>query len=227
MPQDEGDRGGVEARVERVEHGPRHRDAVVRLQHRWRVRAQDRHRVAPADAQAAQSTGQSAAAPVDLAPTKRLVAIDDAGSLGKDRSTPGQKVERRQRTMVGACPRQSGIEYAGVTLAQARSSRSTYRRRLPGCGSLGECFGHGGISGRDLPAAGGDGQAQDQDQHRGVVDRVEQVLQAGLRQQIGCDGQDQRRRTGSAASLAARMARRVSTVSSSTTNRKPGGPAST
>ena len=54
--------------VERVEHGARHRHAVMRLQHRRRVGAQHRHRVAAPDTQAAQRAGEPAAAPADFAP---------------------------------------------------------------------------------------------------------------------------------------------------------------
>ena len=132
MLEDEGDRGRVEPRVERVEHGPGHRDAVMRLQHRRDVRAQDRHGVAAPDTQPSQGACQPAAAPVDLAPTERQFAVDDASPLGEDRGAPGQEVERGQRPVVGARPRQPGIENAGPALAHARAPAAAARKEPTG-----------------------------------------------------------------------------------------------
>jgi len=48
--EDEGNRRGVEPRVQGVEHRARHWHAEMGFQHRRRVRAQDRNDVAVADA---------------------------------------------------------------------------------------------------------------------------------------------------------------------------------
>ncbi len=64
----EGDRGRIEADVERVEHGAGHRHGEMHLVHRRDVRQHRRHGVADTDALAGEPGGKAPAALVGLAP---------------------------------------------------------------------------------------------------------------------------------------------------------------
>ena len=101
--------GGIEPRVERVEHGLAHRHAVVAFEHRRRVGEKDRHRVAAPDAALGQRRGELARARVELAITAPQRPVDDRGVVGKDRGRALEKAERRQRLVVGRVAVEIGV----------------------------------------------------------------------------------------------------------------------
>ena len=81
--QDEGDGGGVEPGVQRVEDGAGHRHAVMRLQHRRRVGRHHRHRIAgrdaarrSAEASRRQRARSSAIGPAQVGRARRPCARD-------------------------------------------------------------------------------------------------------------------------------------------------------
>ena len=102
--QDEGDRPRVEAIVQRVEHGARHRHAVVRLEHGRDVGRHDGDGVAAADPAPPQGRAEPAAAGVEVGVAEAQVAMDDGGLPRIDARGPGEEGERRQRDVVGADP---------------------------------------------------------------------------------------------------------------------------
>ena len=66
MIEDEGEDGGVEPRVEGVEHGAGHRHAVMRLEHRRRIGEHDGNGVAALDAAPGERRGELPRARIKL-----------------------------------------------------------------------------------------------------------------------------------------------------------------
>ena len=93
----EGDDRRVEPRVERIEHGARHRHAVMAFEHRRRVGEHDRDRVAAPDAALRQRRGEPARARVELAVGAPQRAVDDRDRVGEDARRALQECQRRQR----------------------------------------------------------------------------------------------------------------------------------
>ena len=132
--EDEGDGGGIEADVQGIENGPGHRHAVMRLQHRRRVGAEDGHGVVATDPAPGQRARQTATAGAGLAPAVAPLAVDDPGALREDGGTPGKEVDRRQRRVVGRSPSQVTVEDAGIILHRSSASQpgsASLRRRTP------------------------------------------------------------------------------------------------
>ena len=97
----EGDDGGIETRVEGVEHAAGHRHAVMRLEHRRRVGKQDRHRIAAADAAIGEGRGKPARPGIELGIGKAKAAMNDGTPVGIDRRRAREERQRRQRLEVG------------------------------------------------------------------------------------------------------------------------------
>ena len=81
----ERDDGGVEPRVDGVEHRARHRHAVVAFEHRRRVGEHRRHRVAAADAALRQRRGKPARPRVELPVVPPQRPVHDRKLIGKHR----------------------------------------------------------------------------------------------------------------------------------------------
>ena len=77
--------GGIEPRVDGVEHRAGHRHAVVAFEHRRRVGEHGRDRVAAPDAALRQRRGEPARARVELGVAAPQRAVDDRGA---GRETP-------------------------------------------------------------------------------------------------------------------------------------------
>ncbi len=118
--QDEADGRGVQADVERVEHGARHGHPVVRLEHGRRVRCHDRDAVANADAPRTQRRGEAPAAGVGLGPALAMVAVDERRMLREDLRRAGHEAEWAQRGIVGR-----GLgEFAGLRTGLGHDGRT-------------------------------------------------------------------------------------------------------
>jgi len=98
--QHEGDRLGVQAHVEGIEHRADHRHAEMRLEHRRDVRQHHRHRVATADTATGQGRGQAPTAPVGLAPVAADGAVDHGEAFGVDARGTLDEAERGEGDMV-------------------------------------------------------------------------------------------------------------------------------
>ena len=85
MVEHEGDRGRVEAGVERVEHGAAHRDAIVAFEHRGRVGEHDRDRVAAHDAPPGERRGELLRPRVELAIVAAQRPVDDRQPIRETR----------------------------------------------------------------------------------------------------------------------------------------------
>ena len=99
--QDEGDRRGIQTRIDGVEHCPDHGDAEVGLEMFGQVGAHEGDRVADPDAVLAQCAGQLATAPVGLAPGAPDLAMHDCGLVRIDGCGTFQKGQRAQGLVVG------------------------------------------------------------------------------------------------------------------------------
>ena len=97
----EGDRGRVEAGVERVEHGAAHRNAIVTLEHRRRVGEHDRDCVAAAEAAPGERGGELLRSRVERAVAAAKGAMGDRRPIRKHRRRPLEQGERRQRLKIG------------------------------------------------------------------------------------------------------------------------------
>ena len=118
----EGDDGGVEACIERMQHRFDHRHAEMGLQHRRRVRQHHRHGVALADAACGQRRGQSARTGEEFAVARARGAMNDRGPVGKGHGRAFQIGQRRQWLEIGRIAVKADLENA----------RHVY---LPMCGS--------------------------------------------------------------------------------------------
>ncbi len=98
--QDEGDRGGIEAVVQRVEHGTGERHAVMRLQHGRGIGRHDGDGAAGPDAEAQERRRKAPAAFVQLRVAVAEAAVHDGDALGIDTGRALEKGERRQRRVV-------------------------------------------------------------------------------------------------------------------------------
>ncbi len=96
----EGDRLGVEAGVERVEHRARHRNAEMRLDHRRDVGQHHRHRVVLADPALAQRRSQPPAPLRRLRPRVAQIVVDHRKLVREHVGRTKQKAQRRQRGVI-------------------------------------------------------------------------------------------------------------------------------
>ena len=110
--QHEGHGFRIESGVERVEHGTRHRDAKVRLDHGRRVGQHHSHRVVLANARLREGAGQLATAAVGAGPILTQIAVQDGQTGRVDLGRALDEAERRHRGMVGGGLGQILVEYA-------------------------------------------------------------------------------------------------------------------
>ncbi len=116
VAEDEGDRLGIEADVERVQHRAGHRDAEMRLEGLGHVGRHQRHRVAAPDTARRQRRGEAAAAFEALPPGMAALAMDDRGVLGVDRRRAQQKPDRRQGDKIGPVLAEAGLVRVGCLI---------------------------------------------------------------------------------------------------------------
>jgi hypothetical protein len=96
----EAENRGVEPRIERVEHGARHRHPVMRLDHGRRVGEHHRDGVAALDAAADKRRGKFARTGIKLPVIPGTLAVDDRGDVRINARGARQKRHRRQRLKI-------------------------------------------------------------------------------------------------------------------------------
>ena len=104
MLEHEGDGRGIEADVQRVQHGARHRHAEMALQHFRRVGGHNGHGIALADAPPGNGVRQPVAAPARFAPGKAAPAMHDRRTVRENPGCALQKGKRRQRLVICRLP---------------------------------------------------------------------------------------------------------------------------
>src|SRR6476620_512584 len=92
--------GGVEPRVDGVEHAGSHRHAVVAFEHRRSVGEQGRHGIAALDPAFRQRGRKAPRARVELGVAATQCTMDDGGVVGKHRGRSLQERERRERLKI-------------------------------------------------------------------------------------------------------------------------------
>ncbi|MNQ50372.1 hypothetical protein D3C85_643110 [compost metagenome] len=100
MLQHECDRLGIEAHVERVEHGADHRHTEMHFKHLGNVGQHHRDRVVLADTATGQRRGQAPAAGVGLRPGATDRTVDHGGVVGVNAGGALDEAERRQGNVV-------------------------------------------------------------------------------------------------------------------------------
>ncbi|MNI62003.1 hypothetical protein D3C73_1173010 [compost metagenome] len=98
--QHEGDGFGIQAHVERVEHGADHRHAEVHFKHFRNIGQHHCHGVVLADTAPGQSRGQAPTTGIGLRPGAADRAVDDGGVVRVDVGGALDEAERRQGNMV-------------------------------------------------------------------------------------------------------------------------------
>ena len=96
----EGDRLGIEADVQRVQHSAGHGHAEMRFIHRRHIRRENGDGVARPDAMPRQGGREPAAAVVGLCPGAAPRAVDKSDPMRMDRRRLRQEAQRRQRRIV-------------------------------------------------------------------------------------------------------------------------------
>ena len=97
----EGDDTRIEARIDRVQHGARHRHPVMGLDHGRGIGEHDRDGVADADAARGQRRGEPAGARVKGGVGEALRAMDDSGVVRVHGRGARQERQRAERLIVG------------------------------------------------------------------------------------------------------------------------------
>ena len=92
MIEHEGDRGRIEARVERVEHSAAHRDAIVAFEHRRRVGEHHCDRVAASEASFGERRGEFLGSRVELAIVAAQRPVSNGQPIRKNRGRRSRKV---------------------------------------------------------------------------------------------------------------------------------------
>ena len=131
----ERENGGVEARVQRVEHRAAHRYAVVRLNHCRRIGEHDRDSVAALDAAARQRRRQLPGARIELPVVPGPRAVHDCGLVRIDRRSALKERKRRQRLEIRRVALEVGVVSRHgrsllPTLSVAKEGRLDQWRRL-------------------------------------------------------------------------------------------------
>ena len=123
VPEHEGDRLGVEARVQRVDDRARHGNAEMTLEHFRGIREHRRDRVADAYAAVRKRRGETPATRIGLGPRGASRPVDDCEASGIDGGGALDESQRRQGRVVGRVPVE--IELVRIRLVRARHRRST------------------------------------------------------------------------------------------------------
>ena len=132
----EGNRLGVEPRIQGGQHGARHGDTEMALVHRRRVGQHRGHRMADANAALRERGGKPPAARIGLGPGVALGAVDDRRALGINVCGALEERKRRQRRVVGRVLFQIVIKDRrghGPSIAVRRWTIHTARRRIRTC----------------------------------------------------------------------------------------------
>ncbi|MCY1231254.1 hypothetical protein D9M72_436960 [compost metagenome] len=116
MAQHEDQVGGVEADIQRIEHGTRHRHAEMRLHHGRRIGQQRGHGITLADAGPRQRAGQAPRARIGVAPVLAQRAVHDGQALAVHLGGADQEVDGRKRHEVGRVAGQAAVEIGGHCL---------------------------------------------------------------------------------------------------------------
>src|SRR3984957_2696051 len=95
-----GNRFGIEADVQRVQHSACHRHAEVRFVHRRHIRCENGDSVARSDVMLRQGGREPAAAVVGLCPGAAPRAMDKGDPMRMDCRRLWQKTQRRQRRII-------------------------------------------------------------------------------------------------------------------------------
>ena len=98
--QNVGDGIGLQAHVQRVDHGARHRDAEMGIDHRGHVRQHEGDRVAGCDAAPCQRRGEAAAARAQFGVIGAPGPVDHRRAVGEHVGGPLEEAERRERHVV-------------------------------------------------------------------------------------------------------------------------------
>ena len=99
--QHEGDGLGIEAGVQRIEHGADHRHAEMALEHRRRVGQHDGDGVALADAATLQCGSKLATTVIAFLPRILPIPLNDGNTLGVDECRPLYEAQRGKRNIIG------------------------------------------------------------------------------------------------------------------------------
>jgi len=97
----EGDRGGIEPDVERIEHGAGHRYRKMYFVHGRDIRQHRRHGVSVPNAAAGEVRGKAPAARIGLRPREDAALVNRADLIGIDGGSAREKTQRRQRHKIG------------------------------------------------------------------------------------------------------------------------------
>ena len=111
MVEHEGDGGGVEARIDGVQHRAHHGHAVMGLKHGRRVGEHHRDGVAFADAASLQRRGELARTPAEVPVSDLLAPVDDCDMVRVDARRALKKDERRQRLIIRRSPVEACVEW--------------------------------------------------------------------------------------------------------------------
>ncbi len=124
----EGNGGGVEPDVDRVQHRSAHWHAVMAFQHGRRVRQHGGNRIAPADTKAGQRRRQLARATVELRIAAAQRAMDDCDVVGEHAGSAFKEGQRRQWLVV--CRIAIEVSVVGVRHRRPHLSRHSGSRFL-------------------------------------------------------------------------------------------------
>jgi hypothetical protein len=97
VPQDEGDTLRIQPAIDRVQHRTCERDSKMGLQHRWRIRRKDGHRITGPHTHAYQRRREPVAALPRLQPGLPQGAMDDRDAIGVHVGRPLQESQRGER----------------------------------------------------------------------------------------------------------------------------------
>ncbi len=138
MVEHEGNGFGIQAGIQRVEHGTGHGHAEMAFEHFRRVGEHRRNGVALADAIRLQGRGQSPAAGIGLGPGEAARAMNGGNALRIDSSRPLDERKGRQGRVVGRvlleadrigiCRHMLTPEYSGCRPVGRRSSYGSAER---------------------------------------------------------------------------------------------------
>ncbi len=129
--EDVGDRGGLEPRIDGVEHGAQHRHAVVRFHHRRHVGEHGRNSVACANPGRCKRRCQLPRPVVELAIGVSTRAVDHGDASGMDVRGARQERDRRQGREIG------GVRLQAPENRAAAVVRTGLRMRSPEVAALG------------------------------------------------------------------------------------------
>ena len=105
---------GIEARVDRMQHAPAHRHAVMTFQHRGCVRQHRRNRVAAPDTHPGQRRRELTGSRVEVCVGPAERAVHDGDVIRKDMRRAFEKGQRRERLVVRRVAVEIGVVWVGL-----------------------------------------------------------------------------------------------------------------